>query len=49
MSEKFGSRRFIVTLIGILGAIGLAYFGKMSSDVALVLVAGIASYNLKKQ
>ena len=42
---KYGSRKFIVTCLGMLGASVLAYYGKMNSDIALVLSAGIASYN----
>ena len=42
---KYGSRKFVVTLLGIIGAVGLAYISKMTPDVAIVLGAAIASYN----
>ena len=43
--EKFTSRKFIVTILAMVTTGILAYFGKMTGDTALVLSAGIASYN----
>ena len=45
MDKKFRSRKFLVTLLVLLGATALAYFGKMGSDVALIYSAAVASYN----
>lgn len=42
---KYGSRKFIVTLVGMVFATALAYFDKMSGDTGIVLAAGIAAYN----
>ena len=43
--DKYGSRKFVVTLLGIASATGLAAFKLMTPDVAIVLGAAIASYN----
>lgn len=43
--SKYASRKFLVTLLSIVGTVALAYYGKMTGDVALVLTGGIASYN----
>ena len=43
--KEFGSRKFIVTCSTVVLTTALAYFGKMSSDVAMVFAACIASYN----
>ena len=43
--KAYASRKFIVTVLGMLTAVALAYFSKMDGDVAIVLAAGIASYN----
>ena len=43
--NKYGSRKFIVTMSCVIASVFLAYYGKMSSDVALVLSAGMAAYN----
>jgi hypothetical protein len=44
--EKFRSRKFLITLISILGTFMLAAFGKMTPDVATVLAIGVGAYNL---
>ncbi len=41
----YGSRKFIITLTGMVMATVLALFGKVDANVALVLAAGIAAYN----
>ena len=41
----YGSRKFIVTVLGMTLAAALAFVGKVDANVALVLVAGIAAYN----
>ena len=41
----YGSRKFLITGLSILATVLLAYFSKMTGDVAIVLAAGIASYN----
>ena len=41
----YGSRKFLITSGSIVAVFVLALVGKMSSDVAIVLAAGIASYN----
>lgn len=43
--ERYGSRKFVVTLSAMASTVLLAYFGKMSGDVALVLAACVAAYN----
>jgi len=43
--NKFASRKFIITVVGVLGTFALAYFGKMTQDVGIVVGAAIASYN----
>jgi hydroxyethylthiazole kinase-like sugar kinase family protein len=43
---KYGSRKFIVTGCGMLGAVVCAYFGILTPELANVLLAGIASYNV---
>ena len=42
----YGSRKFIVTMIGMLLTAILAFFDKMDGDVALVLVAAIGGYHV---
>ena len=42
---KYSSRKFIVTMTGILGSFVMAYLGKMTPDVAIVVGAGIGAYN----
>ena len=42
----YGSRKFIITGVVIFATCALAYLDKMSSDVALVFAAAIASYNV---
>ena len=44
--NKYGSRKFIVTMTGMLLTAGLAVFGKMDAHVALVMSAAIAGYHL---
>jgi len=41
----YGSRKFIITLTGMVLAALLAFFGKVDANVALVLAAGIGAYN----
>ena len=41
----YGSRKFIVTIVGMVLASVLAFVGKVDANVALVLAAGIAAYN----
>ena len=43
--KAYASRKFIITMLGMLATVGLAYLSKMDGDVAIVLAAGIASYN----
>ncbi len=43
--NRFRSRKFIVTMTGMLCATALAFFSAMTSDVAIVLGAGMAAYN----
>ncbi len=45
MDSKFMSRKYHVTILGMILATGLALAGKMSGDVGIVLAAGIAAYN----
>ena len=46
MNEKYGSRKFIVTMTGMALTALLALLGKMTGDVALVMVACITGYHL---
>ena len=41
----YGSRKFIVTMLGMILATALAFAGKVDANVALVLAAGIGAYN----
>lgn len=41
----YGSRKFIVTITGMVLAVILAFAGKADANVALVLAAGITAYN----
>ncbi len=43
--DGWGSRKFIVTLAGMLLATLLGMFAKLDANSALVLGAGIAAYN----
>ena len=43
--RDYGSRKFLITLGGMLLATGLAAAGKLDANGALVLAAGIAAYN----
>lgn len=45
-SERFTSRKFIVVMSCIAAASGLAAYGKMTGDVATVLLACVVSYNM---
>ena len=42
----YGSRKFIVTIIGMILTFVLAYVDKMSSDAAIVMAAAIAGYHI---
>ena len=44
--NKFTSRKFIVTMSGMLGAVACAHFGILTPQLANVFLAGIASYNV---
>ena len=46
MNPKYGSRKFIVTIVGMLLTAGLALSDSMSGDVALVMTAAIAGYHI---
>lgn len=43
---KYGSRKFIVTLVGMFLTAALAAHGTMSGDVAMVMTAAITGYHL---
>ena len=46
MDEKYRSRKFMIT-VGIgLATVGLAYAGKLNSDVAMIFSSLIVSYNV---
>ena len=42
----YGSRKFIVTIVGMTLTFILAYAGKMSGDASLVMIAAIGGYHL---
>lgn len=44
--SKFMSRKFSITVLGMVGTFILAGFGKMSPDVAGVVAIGIGAYNI---
>ena len=44
--NKYMSRKFIVTMVGMAGAIVCAYFGILTPELSNVMLAGIASYNV---
>ena len=41
----YASRKFIVTVLGMTGGFVLAYTGKLDANMAMIVAAGIASYN----
>jgi len=41
----YGSRKFIITLAGMMLGTALASMGKLDANGAMVLAAGIAAYN----
>ncbi|KKN76175.1 hypothetical protein LCGC14_0373860 [marine sediment metagenome] len=41
----YASRKFLVTMYGMTGGFALAYFGKLDANMAMIVAAGIASYN----
>ena len=41
----YASRKFIVTMFGMTGGFVLAYLGKLDANMAMIVAAGIASYN----
>ena len=41
----YSSRKFLVTMFGMISAVGLAVYGKLDTHSAMVLIAGIAAYN----
>lgn len=43
---KYGSRKFIVTMTGMLLTAALAYLGKMDAQVAMVMSAAIVGYHV---
>ena len=43
--DKYGSRKFIVTVIGMGLTTVLAFHGKMDAHVAMVMSAAIAGYH----
>lgn len=45
IENKYGSRKFIVTTLGLLGTFALAAAKLMTADVAIVVAAAIGSYN----
>ena len=42
---KYRGRKFLITAATIALTTGLAYFGKMNGDVAMVFAAAIGSFN----
>ena len=42
---KYGSRKFLITGLGMVCATVLGAMGNMDANVAMVLAAGIAAYN----
>ncbi len=43
--EDYGSRKFLVTIYGMTGGFVLAYLGSLDANMAMIVAAGIASYN----
>lgn len=43
--SKYRGRKFLLTASTIVLAAGLAYFGKMTGDVALVFTGAISTFN----
>lgn len=41
----YGSRKFLITGLGMAMGFVLALLGKVDANIALILVAGIAAYN----
>ncbi len=46
MNNGYGSRKFIVTMFGMILTAILAFTGKMDGNVAMVLVAAIGGYHV---
>lgn len=44
--SKYMSRKFIVTMTGVAGAVACAYFGILTPELSNVMLAAIASYNV---
>lgn len=44
--NRYGSRKFIVTMTGMFLTALLAYLGKMDAQVAMVMSAAIVGYHL---
>lgn len=44
--NNYGSRKFIVTMLGMILTAVLAFYSKMTGDVALVMAAAITGYHL---
>lgn len=45
-ATKYGSRKFIVTVLTILSTVLLAYIGKMDAQVAMVFSACVVGYHM---
>ncbi len=44
-ANGYASRKFLVTVYGMTGGFVLAYLGSLDANMAMIVAAGIASYN----
>jgi len=42
---KYGSRKFIVTLVGMVGSAVLAGFGILTPELSTIILTGMGTYN----
>lgn len=42
---KYGSRKFIITLVGMIGSAGLASFGMLTPELSTIILTGMGTYN----
>lgn len=45
VKAEYQSRKFIVTMFGMTGGFALAYLGSLDANMAMIVAAGIGSYN----
>ena len=46
MENKYRSRKFIITLVGMSMGLGTALVGKLTPELSNIILAAIAAYNI---